>query len=165
MKNIKDMTDVAYKVGYTIKKNGVDDYTLQENGVITDFTKPLQIRRDLPDLASNKMYNGVPLSLISDYIYCGGGEFNPELWCYLMNKKDGDSIRFGEILNLNMLWCKNISDIVNNFDSLVYLGFLKDKEDYIEVYAYPLKDVPRGPLNYRMENRTTERFAPVKYLD
>lgn len=162
MKTIKDMTNVAYSVGYTVIKNGVEDYDLCETGVIVDFTKPLRINREMPALANNKMYNGVPLSLMINFSYYL--EFNAELWCYLMNKKNGDIIRFDEILDGQTQWCKSNLDIVKNFDVLTYLGFMKEKENYIEVYAYPLKDVPQGPYKYRM-NETVKRFAPYKFVN
>ena len=58
MKTIKDMMNIADTCGYTVIKNGVEDYSLCEKGVVTDFTKPLKINRETPALANNKMYNG-----------------------------------------------------------------------------------------------------------
>jgi hypothetical protein len=48
MKNIKDMINVGKKVGYIINKDGIDNYSMREIGVIVDFTKPLKIYRELP---------------------------------------------------------------------------------------------------------------------
>lgn len=162
MKTIKEMSEVALSVGYEVIKNGVEDYELHEVGVIIDFTKPLKINRDIPALANNKMYNGVPISLICEMSYFLS--FNNELWCYLMNKKDGDIIHFDEILNANTLWCKSNESIVKNLDVLTYLGFMKEKKDCIEVYAYPITGNPAGPYKYR-NNETTKRFAPFKFVN
>ena len=162
MKTIKDMVSIADKYGYTVIKNGVEDYELCEKGVILDFTKPLKINRETPALANNKMYNGVSASLFFDLTQFMG--FNIDLWCYLMNKKDGDIIRFDEILSGSTRWCKTNADVVRNFDILTYLGFIQDKEDYIQVYAYPIKGVANGPYKYMM-NETVKRFAPYKFVN
>lgn len=159
MKTIKNMMDVASKVGYTIVKNGVDDFELHENGVIIDFTKPLRIHREIPDLAPNKAYNGVPISLCVNALYVY--DFNVELWVYLMNKQDGDIIHFDEILNLKTQWCDSNEDIVKSFDNLVFMGFVKDSDEYIDVYAYP-QEKTILPFKYKTE-KNMKRFAPFKF--
>ena len=161
MKTIKGMIQEADRYGYNIIKNGVDDFDLREKGVVIDFTKPLKINRSVPELASNKMYNGVPVSMLSTLELTMN--FNSELWCYLMNKNDNDVIHFNEILQLKTKWCHDFDEIVRNFDSLAFLGFIREKEDYIECYAYPLRDNIQGPYNY-ITNKNNTRFAPFNYV-
>lgn len=111
VKTINSLIEGAKYFGYRLVKNGVDDYSLYENGVIVDFTKPLKIKREIPDLAKNKAYNGVPLVLFTNWNYIGAG-FNLELWCYIMNKKDNDYISFDEIKSLEVEYCESDEKIV-----------------------------------------------------
>ena len=162
MKTIKGMIQEADRYGYNVIKNGVDDFELREKGVIIDFTKPLKINRSIPELAANKMYNGVPVAMFN--LLEITMNFNSELWCYLMNKEDGDVIHFDEILQLKTKWCSTINEIVRNFDSLAFLGFMKEKEDYIECYVYPLRDSVQGPYKY-ITKEENMRFAPFNYIN
>lgn len=146
IKTIKDMIKIADQFGYVIVKNKPDNYTMYEKGVIVHFNKPLKINRELPKLAASQMYNGVPLSLIVEQSCFLS--FNVELWCYLMNKNDGEFIDLNEIKNLKISWCENKEKIVRNFDNLVYLGYLREKENCIECYAYPLQDKIIPPNTY-----------------
>ena len=157
VKTIKELTEGAKYFGYKLIKNGVDNYDLYENGVIIDFTKPLKIKREIPDLAKNKAYNGVPLILFLDWMYVGAG-FNPELWCYIMNKKDNDYISFEEIKNLEIMNCKSNEKIVRQFDYLAHFGYIKEKEDCIEFYAYPSPERLEVPT--KMLDCEVERQAP-----
>lgn len=158
MKTIKALFEQAKGAGYELVKNGPDNYELVENGVIVDFSKPLMIRRELPHLAASQAYNGVPVSLLLDWDAQNKG-FNPELWCYLMNKNDGDQIRFDEIVNLHINNCDSYEKIVRAFDSMCFMGYMKDKRDCIECYAYPIIDHPEGPYMYMMGY--LKRKAPV----
>lgn len=161
MKTIKALMDAAKSVGYELVKNGVDNYELVENGVIVDFSQPLVIKRDIPHLAANQAYNGVPVGLLIDWDAQNKG-FKPELWCYLMNKKDGDQIRFNEIINLGINGCDDYESIVRAFDCLCFMGYMKQKQGYIECYAYPIIDHPEGPYMYMMGY--LKRKAPVTLM-
>lgn len=164
MRSIKGMIEQANKMNYNVIKNGIDDYDLVELGVITDFTKPLKVNRKLPDLAPNKTYGGVPVALFFNDIcnpmsYQG---FNYELWCLLMNKNDGDFIRFDEIINLKTDRCETYDRIVRALDFLSWLGFLKEYDTCLEIKAYPSDTHPQMPWQYIMDE--IKRQAPYKYL-
>ena len=161
MKNIKDMISIGKKAGYIISKEGVDNYSMYELGVIVDFTKPLKIYRELPQLSKSKYYNGVPVSMFSDWNYIGVG-FNPELWCYLMNKNDGDIIRFDEIIHCDTYRCETYEDIIDSFDKLVWFGYVKEKEDCIEMYAYPRQYEEKFSWEYF--DKKVKRMAPYKFV-
>lgn len=160
MKNIKDMISVGKKVGYIINKDGIDNYSMREIGVIVDFTKPLKIYRELPQLSKSKYYNGVPLTLFTDWNYIGIG-FNPELWCYLMNKRDGDIIHFDEIIHSDTYRCNNYEDIIDNFDALSWFGYIREKDDCIEMYAYPQQYEDKFSWEYF--DKKVKRMAPYKF--
>ena len=160
MKNIKDMINIGKKVGYTIIKNGVDNYTMCENGVIVDFTKPLKIYRELQPLKSSKAYNGVPISLFYDSGYLCSG-FNCELWCYLMNKKDNDIIHFDDIINEEIEYCDTYDKIVYNFDLLSQFGYVRETDEYIEIYAYPIQSDMKFSWEYY--SKDLNRMAPYKF--
>lgn len=162
MKNINNMIQVAKELGLKVTKNGPDDYDLREACLIDDFKKPLKMFRELPeDIPIHKAYSGVPLSLMCDWQYfCG--EFNPELYCYLMNKQNGECIDFNEILILKVENCDSIEDIVRYFDYLTYLGYIVNKEDVIECYAYP-RDGKRHYPTYKARGYDFPRLTPINY--
>ena len=157
MKTIKDMISCAESAGYKVIKNGVENYSLRENGVVIDFTKPLKIHREVPPLASHHIYRDIPITMITSMIPQG---FNVELWCFLMNKKDNDLIRFNEIKNLNIRGCSSDKDIIHSFDWMTHLGFVEEQDEYIHIYTYPTQGY-RMPLCFLLEE--TERYAPYKF--
>lgn len=61
LKSIKTIIEAAKKEKYTVKKNGVDNFIIYETDAIQDFTKPLKIVRDIPNLPKTECYNGVPI--------------------------------------------------------------------------------------------------------
>ena len=161
MRTIKDMVEVASSVGYNVIKQGVDNFDLCEKGIIMDFTKPIKLITKLPDgLPVTRVINGIPVPLLCEATYFG--RFNPELYAYLVNKKDGEHIHFNELLILKIAYCKDLQSIIWNLDELTFSGYLKEQKDCIEVYIYPY-DQSDTPLNYRMQE--VQRFAPYKYLD
>lgn len=165
MRTVKDIEQIAEKEHYQVIKNSPDNYDLYETGAVLDFTKPIKINREIPPLASHKAYNGVPLYL---FTYTFAYYINFELWCYVMNKKDGDYIHFNDILNTDIQYCKDIEDIVFNFDLLVHHGYLRERKDCLEFYAYPIKDGIQLPLDYIFQqecNKKVSRLAPFKYLE
>ena len=162
MKTIAGLKECADSVGYVVIKKGVEDFDFWEKGVITDFTKPLRIHRDLPALSPTQMYNGVPVGIIVNRSYFSGDTFNEELWCYIMNKKNGDIIHFDEIINLKIRDCKNYEDVLYWFDEMVYWGFIKETDDAIEFYAYPKDRVVCQPDRYVTDKR--KRFAPYNFI-
>lgn len=159
MKSIKGMIEVAAQQGYQVIKNGVDDFELRENGVIVDFTKPLRFHREMPELASHKGYNGVPIALLGDRMWKGG--INLELWTYLMNKKDNDVLHFDRILDTEIMCCEDYDSIVRQFDSLMFHGFVRETEHHIEVYIYPQCNDMKLP--YSVMNHDLPRFASYKF--
>ena len=163
MRTIRGLMEVADKIGYKIVKNGVDDFQLYEKDFIVNFTKPLYLDRRLPSLSPTKMYNGVPVELLQEYVYYGS-YFNSELWCYLMNKKDGDFIHFDEIISLGTDGCKDVDSIVKNFDMLAHFGWARETDYNITIYAYPLSGSCNSPFKYIGSNEF-KRFAPYKYLN
>jgi hypothetical protein len=54
-----------------------------------------------------------------------------------MNKRDGDIIHFDEIIHSDTYRCNNYEDIIDNFDALSWFGYIREKDDCIEMYAYP----------------------------
>ena len=75
LKTFKGIGEVADQLHYDFVKNGVDDYTLYERGIILDFTKPLKFIRDIPTDSAFDNYKG---------LYRQAIEFDP-LWFYLIN--------------------------------------------------------------------------------
>lgn len=161
MKTIAGLKECADSVGYVVIKKGVEDFDFWEKGVIIDFTKPLRIHRDLPALSTTKMYNGVPVGIIIDQMNVGLAVFNPDLWCYIMNKKDGDIIHFDEIISLKAYGCKDYENILDWFDEMTYCGFIRETEETIDFYAYPRETIKSQPDRY-MVNR--KRFAPYNFV-
>lgn len=162
MRTIKAIEEIANKENYSIIKNGPDNYDLWEKGVVVDFTKPIKIDREIPPLASHKAYNGVPLYL---FTYTPTYYINFELWCYIMNKQDGDYIHFKDILNVDMHWCNTIEEILYHFDLFVNYGYLRETAEYLQFYAYPINDGIHIPFNYMGAGGNVERLAPYKYLE
>jgi hypothetical protein len=152
VKTIKDMIEEGRKNGYDILKCGVDKYRIKESCAIEDFRKPLKIIREIPPLAKTECYNGVPVGLFSKMAYVCGN-FDYRLWCYLANKEDGDYIHFQdfEVKPEVLAIC---------FDELVWLGHLKEKEDCLEFYIYPKKDIDYGIRGPQHEKR---RVTPLIY--
>jgi hypothetical protein len=151
LRNMKIITEVAEREGYVLYKRGVDNYDLIKKDYIMDFTKPLKFFREIPELATTEKYNGVPLGYIMELFYYGDLDY--KIWCYIMNKKDGDVLRFKEIADLGWKDCDNV---LLELDIMTYYGFLREKTDHLEVYTYPI-----GEKLARYE----ERYVPCKYLE
>lgn len=149
VKTINLMVKAGKENGYLIIKRGIDNYDIREINAVTDFTKPLKICRDMPLLASTECYNGVPLGMFYNLNHFMT-RFNYKLWCYLANKNDNDFIYFND-------FDVNPVELAKDFDYLVSLGYLREKEDCLEFYLYPLSEWIRGP-------RLDERLTPLKYL-
>lgn len=58
----------------------------------------------------------------------------------MMNKNDGDIIHFNDFINNNIERCNDIDDVVYAFDWMTNLGFLREQDNYIVFYAYPLNE-------------------------
>ena len=160
MRTIKDLQELADKKAYRLIKNGPDDYNLREKYAICNFTKPIKICRDIPPLAPWKCYNGVPVSLFTDsYEHISG-----DIWCYMMNKNDGDIIHFNDFINNNIERCNNIDDVVYAFDWMTNLGFLREQDNYIVFYAYPLNEAGCYIPSQYFDKRIP-RMAPYTYID
>lgn len=130
IKTINLMIEAGKECGYLIIKNGVDNYDIREMCAITDFTKPLKVCRDIPPLAPTECYNGVPLGMFYNVNHFTT-RFNYKLWCYLANKNDGSFIYFND-------FDEEPEELAKDFDCLVSLGYLREKNDYLEFYLYPL---------------------------
>ncbi len=150
VKTINLMIEAGRECGYLITKKGVDNYDIRELNAITDFTKPLKICKDMPLLASTECYNGVPIGVFYNLSHFMT-RFSYKLWCYLANKNNGDFIYFSD-------FDVNPVELAQDFDYLVSLGYLREKDDCLEFYLYPLNEWVRGP---RLDD---ERLTPLKYL-
>jgi hypothetical protein len=91
LNNIKNIVSAAYKEGFVVEKNGVDNFNIYEDAAVRDFTKPLRIVREIPRLSNIEAYNGVPVVPLMKEMWCGGW-FCFQSWCYLANKQDGEYI-------------------------------------------------------------------------
>lgn len=149
VKTINLMIEAGRENGYLIIKKGVDNYDIRETCAITDFTKPLKVYRNIPLLAPTECYNGVPIGIFYNLDYFMT-RFNYKLWCYLANKNDNDYIYFSE-------FDEKPIELAKDFDYLVSLGYLREKDDCLEFYLYPLPERIRNP-------RLDERLTPLKYL-
>lgn len=156
MRSIKNITEMAKECMLTLTKNGTDDYSLSEDFAIKDFHKPLIIDRT-PRFANNKEFtvNGLNVvSFIYDYM---NKQFNPRLWCYLANKKDGDTIDFDYYLTNH--WTQSASCLAQEFDDLVLNGYLEETDNNIIFHLEPIK-VNLGRIQWWVENYP-HRFAPI----
>ena len=61
LRSIKAIIAAAKEEGYTVEKDGIDNFIIYETDAIKDFTKPLRIIRDIPNLPKTECYNGVPI--------------------------------------------------------------------------------------------------------
>jgi hypothetical protein len=149
IKTINLMIEAGRENGYLIIKKGVDSYDIREACAITDFTKPLKVYRNIPLLAPTECYNGVPIGIFYNLDHFMT-RFNYKLWCYLANKNDNDYIYFSE-------FDEKPIELAKDFDCLASLGYLREKDDCLEFYLYPLPDRIRNP-------GLDERLTPLKYL-
>lgn len=134
LRTIKSVIEAIEKEGYVIVKNGVDDYSLEEKGFIKDFTKPIKVYENTPELADHIQYKGIPMAQLVDFFIYACDV--PKLWCYLANNNE-NVIHFDKMIEL---------EIAKNYDSLIYFldcftveGILAEKEDHIAFYIYPMK--------------------------
>lgn len=155
MSTIKDIIEKSKQYGYLITKEGVDKYSIVETYGIQDFTKPLRIHREIPKLAKTECYNGVPIGLFASYDYAYQCyDYKP--WCYLANKQDGDYIYFNELLSEY----DNEEQIALAFDFLRWYGFIKENDNYLDFYFYPIKE----DFGRLLTNQKHPRLTPLKYL-
>ena len=95
LRSIKAIIAAAKEEGYTVEKDGIDNFIIYETDAIKDFTKPLRIIRDIPNLPKTECYNGVPIMQLIEIIYHGCC-FDYNAWCYLANKQSGEYINFSD---------------------------------------------------------------------
>ena len=152
--SIKKIIEAAKEKGLIVEKQGVDNFLVYEESAIRDFTKPLKIIRDIPNLQYFECYNGVPIhQLVNQRL--NGGWFSYTVWCYLANKQDGDYINFTDFNNEAPV------QIAKAFDSLKHAGYIEETDKEIIFYIYAQSNLrTRCTWDYAC---SSERLAPVIY--
>lgn len=155
LRSIKAIMAAAKEEGYTVEKDGVDNFIIYETDAIKDFTKPLRIIRDIPNLSKTECYNGVPIIQLVDYIYWGGC-FSYTAWCYLANKQDGEYINFSDFGKE-----KDKIEIAKMFEVLKSHGHLEETETELVFYLYSQKSIHGKFPCYYFDNDKNLRLAPI----
>ena len=156
MRSIKNIAEMAKECMLTLTKNNTDDYSLSENFAIKDFRKPLIIDRTIR-FTNNKEFVVNDINIISFISDCMNKQFNPRLWCYLANKKDGDIIDFDYYFDNH--WVLSPELLAQEFDDLVLDGYLEETDKNIIFHFEPI-EVNLGRIQWWEENYP-HRFTPI----
>lgn len=155
LRSIKAIIAAAKEERYTVEKDGVDNFIIYETDAIQDFTKPLRIVRNIPNLPKTECYNGVPVAQLIGSI-CYGGCFNYSTWCYLANKQDGEYINFSDFGKE-----EDKIAIAKSFEILKVHGHLEETETELVFYVYGQNSVfGRYPYHY-FDYGEDLRLAPI----
>lgn len=155
LRSVKAIIAAAKEERYTVEKDGVDNFIIYETDAIQDFTKPLRIVRNIPNLPKTECYNGVPVAQLIGSI-CYGGCFNYSAWCYLANKQDGEYINFSDFGKE-----EDKIAIAKSFEILKMHGHLEETETELVFYLYGQNSI-YGKYPYRyFDHDEGLRLAPI----
>ena len=117
--------------GYELIKEKQGEYRLREFEAIEDWTKPLKFVYE--NFGEDKFgeCNGVPIELIAVIQHETMGTFDPRIFSYILNHKDGDIIDFGDALVKF-----NDKSWIIDLDILAAYGVLEEDYDCILVHNY-----------------------------
>lgn len=117
--------------GYELIKEGRGDYRLREFEAVEDWTKPIKfVYEDFGEDKFNEC-NGVPIELIAVLANETNGFFDPRVYTYLLNHKDGGIVDFGPAIAKY-----GHNNWIIDLDILAAYGVIEEDYDSIWIHNY-----------------------------